>query len=361
MKFFGASMGILATFFMLAAASAEERGMWPPEFGDKVRDAGGRVDFVFGASRPFSQCHASTIVEVSSGELLAAWFGGTAEKDPDVGIWHARFEGERWSAPELLIKVDETAHWNPVLFEDEGVVYLFFKRGPEIPFWQTYWMQSEDGGRTWSEAVELVPGDEGGRGPVRSAPIRLADGAWLAGASTEHQAWRPFADRSDDKGQTWVRSEDFLDPEKLEGRGAIQPTVWESQPGHVHALLRTTAGRVWRTDSTDGGRTWAEAHETELPNNNSGFDVVYLPEQGRLLMVYNPVSGNWAARNPLDLAASDDNGETWKTIAHLEYDAGRSEFSYPQIVPMEGGVAISYTYQRERIRSWQVPLSVVTE
>ena len=35
---------------------------------------------------PFPSCHASTIEETDNG-LIAAWFGGTAEKDPDVGIW----------------------------------------------------------------------------------------------------------------------------------------------------------------------------------------------------------------------------------------------------------------------------------
>ena len=34
---------------------------------------------------PFPECHASTIVETPEG-LVAAWFGGTEEKHPDVGI-----------------------------------------------------------------------------------------------------------------------------------------------------------------------------------------------------------------------------------------------------------------------------------
>ncbi len=65
-------------------------------------------------------------------------------------------------------------------------------------------MKSPDGERTWTEPVELVPGDEGGRGPVRAKPIRLSDGAWLAGASTELGSWRPFADRSEDRGEAWT-------------------------------------------------------------------------------------------------------------------------------------------------------------
>ena len=39
--------------------------------------------------RPTPQCHASTLVEGDQG-LVAAWFGGTREKHPDVGIWVSR-------------------------------------------------------------------------------------------------------------------------------------------------------------------------------------------------------------------------------------------------------------------------------
>jgi predicted neuraminidase len=41
----------------------------------------------------FPSCHAATLVELSDGQLLAAWFAGTHEGHPDVGIWMARFDG----------------------------------------------------------------------------------------------------------------------------------------------------------------------------------------------------------------------------------------------------------------------------
>ena len=44
---------------------------------------------------PTPSVHASTIVEIKPGELMAAWFGGTGEGRPDVAIWGARFEGGR--------------------------------------------------------------------------------------------------------------------------------------------------------------------------------------------------------------------------------------------------------------------------
>jgi predicted neuraminidase len=343
------------------ALAAQAAPLWPLEFADKVREAGGSVTFVFRADRPFPQCHASTVAETPDGNLVAAWFGGKKEKDPDVGIWSSTFDGKAWSAPVEVAKVDETAHWNPVLFRDEtGEIHLFFKIGPEIPPWQTYWMHSKDG-KTWSTPEELVAGDHGGRGPVRNKPILLSDGTWLAGASTEFDLWEAFADRSTDRGKTWTRSENFaLDREKVKGKGIIQPTVWESEPGKVHALMRSSGGMIMRADSEDGGKTWSAAYDSGMPNNNSGIDAVRLKD-GRLLLVFNPTSGNWSSRNPIDLAMSNDNGKTWTTIAHLEADADvRSEFSYPAIIQKDSGdVVITYTYQRERVRCWQIPLAAL--
>src|SRR5688572_33085806 len=47
---------------------------------------------------PTVACHASTIVETPTG-LVAAWFGGSYEKHPDVGIWVSRHERGQWSKP----------------------------------------------------------------------------------------------------------------------------------------------------------------------------------------------------------------------------------------------------------------------
>src|SRR5262252_3018511 len=45
---------------------------------------------------PYRSSHASTIVETAQHRLVAAWFGGTAERNPDVGIWVAHRTQKGW-------------------------------------------------------------------------------------------------------------------------------------------------------------------------------------------------------------------------------------------------------------------------
>src|SRR5580765_4127838 len=90
-----------------------------------------RSEFIFERA-PFPSAHASTIAETRDG-LVAAWFGGTKERDPDVGIWVSRHDGTRWSAPVEVangVQPDGTRHpcWNPVLFQpSSGPLLLFYK------------------------------------------------------------------------------------------------------------------------------------------------------------------------------------------------------------------------------------------
>ncbi|UOF92379.1 exo-alpha-sialidase [Fodinisporobacter ferrooxydans] len=132
----------------------------------------------------------------------------------------------------------------------------------------------------------------------------------------------------------------------FEWDGIIQPTLWESLPGHIHMLLRSTRGKIFRSDSKDYGQTWCMAYPTDLPNNNSGIDVVKL-KNGRLALVYNPITGNWSSRTPISISYSSDNGLNWTEPYHLETQEG--EFSYPAIISDEDDIHITYTYNRKNI------------
>lgn len=309
--------------------------------------------YFFEEGQPFTECHASTILHLQNGKFLAAWFGGKKEGTDDVGIWLTRGEPGNWSKPIEIAKLRNDAHWNPVLFQSpQGKVFLFFKVGKKIPSWETWVKTSDDNGETWTEAKELVAGDKGGRGPVRNKPIVLSNGAWIAGASHEEGNWDAFADISTDSGKTWRAAAYIkLDRTKMKGKGVIQPTLWESSPGKVHMLLRSSEGAIYRADSDDYGKTWSEGYKTNLPNPNSGIDLTKLPD-GTLVLAYNPDTSNWGSRSPLSLTISTDNGKTWPKILDIDSGSKDDEFSYPGVISYGDTVAVCYTWNRKKIAYW---------
>lgn len=317
---------------------------------------------------PTFNCHASTVLPLENGNVVIAWFGGSKEGKKDVDIWYTVKDENGFCKPVRMSKARAVPHWNPVLFQRKnGEIVLFFKVGNNIPYWRTFYAVSNDGGYTFSEPKELVKGDKsGGRGPVKNKCLRLENGRILAPASTEHHGWICFTDISDDDGKTFRKSKrvmtEYESPvfNTLNGFSKnkipmIQPTLWEDKDGIIHMFTRTAVGKIYRSDSTDKGETWCEAYPTDLPNNNSGIDLVKVPN-GDIYLVSNPVSENWGERSPLTLSVSKDNGNTFKCIMTLEEEKLDSEFSYPAIVYMNGALHISYTWERKNVAYWKIEL-----
>ena len=297
------------------------------------------------------ECHASTVVRLSTGRLVVAWFGGTKEKANDVRIWVSFKDGETWSTPIPVTPDDGIPHWNPVLYADgSDRITLYYKIGYEIKDWKTYVTVSKDGGESWSKSTELIPGDEsGGRGPVKNKILRTCSGRLIAPASTEIGIWQPLVDISDDGGITWEKK---IIPIS-EKTDAIQPTLWESESGKIHALMRTNQGKIYRSFSENNGESWCTAYATDMPNNNSGIDAV-MNENGTVYLVCNPVPKNWGARSPLTVFSSEDNGVTFTKLAELETEAG--EFSYPAVISVKNRLYITYTWNRRKIAFTEIEL-----
>ena len=298
-------------------------------------------EFIY-ESAPFPSCHASTIEETKAG-LITAFFGGTDEKNPDVGIWVSRHENGKWTAPVEVangVQPDGKRHptWNPVLFQPgTGPLLLFYKVGPSPSRWWGMLMRSTDEGKTWSKPEKLP--DEI-LGPIKNKPVQLADGTILCGSSTEHAGWKIHFERTSDLGKTWTRTKADSDPKQFD---TIQPTILVHKD-RLQALCRSGQGRITEVWSTDKGHTWSPMKTTDLPNPDAGIDGVTLKD-GRHVLVYNPTT---RGRTPLNVAISSD-GKNWEQIAVLESQPG--EYSYPAVIQArDGKIHVTYTWKRERIR-----------
>lgn len=316
---------------------------------EKIKSAIIKSEDIF-SKAPFTECHASSIAETAEG-LAVAFFAGTAEKNPDVGIWLSLCHTGKWTEPmEIANGITPEGKrfpcWNPVLFyAGNGKLLLFYKVGPDPVSWWGMMVQSTNDGHTWSTPSRLP---DGYLGPVRNKPIQLSDGDLICPASDEQGEWKVYFERTSDQGNTWSRTEFVNDPENLR---SIQPSILVHKNGYLQALCRTRKNVIGETWSMDCGATWSPLKATRIPNPNSGIDAVALRD-GRHLLVYNPTivpEGRWTGdRTPISLAISK-NGKKWRKVYDLDTEPG--ELSYPAVIQAaDGKVHITYTWKRITIR-----------
>jgi alpha-L-rhamnosidase len=300
---------------------------------------------------PYPECHAATIAETPTG-LVASWFGGTKERNPDVCIWVSRFVNGKWTeginvANGIQNDTLRYACWNPVLYHvPKGELQLYYKIGPSPAKWKGFVKTSKDGGISWSEQKALP---EGFLGPIKNKPVLLKNGTLLSPVSTEGKASQVHFEATKDFGKNWTMIGPISDGKDLK---AIQPSILTYKDGRLQALCRSQNRAVLSSWSKDGGQTWSPLEKTSLPNNNSGTDAVTLKD-GRQLLVYNHVlpPGNLAkgARTPLNVAVSKD-GVTWYAALILE-DSPISQYSYPSVIQTSDGmVHVVYTWRRQKIK-----------
>ncbi len=311
-----------------------------------------KSEFIY-LTAPFPSCHASTIAETKSG-LVASWFGGTAERNPDVCIYVSRQVGGHWTPPLQVadgvgFATDRLPCWNPVLFQPtNGSLLLFYKVGPKPAAWWGMLTTSTNDGQTWSKPVRLP---DGILGPIKNKPVQLANGDILCGSSTEGDGgWRVHFERTSDFGKTWITTPPVNDGKTI---GAIQPSILFLKNGELAAIGRTHNDKIFKITSRDDGQTWSKMILTDLPNPDSGTDAVTLHD-GRQLLVYNHnvrTGSNNKGRSPLNIAISND-GTNWSAALVLENDPDAPNgFAYPAVMQTRDGlIHITYTWERKRIK-----------
>jgi len=350
----------------------------------------------------FPQCHSASIVETRKGDLVATYFGGTGERNPDVCIWVSRKPkgAKEWTAPQMVAdgvelkpikpnpqgKVSQVttsqkpafggkfvplpewaswrtnrgeaavgnnyreACWNPVLFETpSGELQLYFKIGPNVAGWKGWICRSKDGGKTWSRR-EPLPDDI--YGPIKNKPV-VSKGRLISPTSDERDGWKLYFEYSDDMGKTWKRSP-FVEADP--GIRAIQPSIIFLPDGRLQAVCRTRSRHIGVTYSSDNGETWSKLQLIETPNNNSGLDAVTLKD-GTFALICNhwPIEPDKekGARTPLALMKSKD-GIHWEHWMTLE-DSPISQYSYPSIIQSKDGhIHVVYTWRRQRVKHVEV-------
>ncbi|KAH7071069.1 BNR repeat-like domain-containing protein [Paraphoma chrysanthemicola] len=350
------------------------------------------------------QVHASNLLQLPSGDLMCAWFGGSQEGLSDICIHSSRLQrgSTAWSSPQKISDDPDRSEQNPVLFltpdtKDLWVLYTAQPAGNQDKAVVRF-RTSRDEGHTWSSPQNLFE-DEGLF--IRQPITVLKDGTWVLPAwycrTPPGFRWIGNDDISvikytKDNGRTWHERKV---PNSI---GAVHMNIKPLQDGSYIAFYRSRwADNVYVSTSSDA-ITWTEPQPTSLPNPNSGICFEILSD-GRIILVYNDSAFEaglakreglydditpeddkranqpsktkeaiWGVpRKTLTVGMSSDSGKTWKSKVLQEGDGfcmtnnsrtrENRELSYPSIWIERDGekdvVDVAFTFWRQRVKFYR--------
>ena len=313
--------------------------------------------------------HSPTITEISSDphdgskSFLIMWFGGSREGSADVNIFQTTMRmskaGETdWSDPTAILTrryIEQTYKQrnlklgNPVLTKLEGESVILHFVTTSYGGWSCShinWMESPNGGRTWSSPKRLITS------PfldfsflVRNPGILMEDGS--LGLPIYHE----FINKHGE----WIRvsrAGRILEKTRIETpEPALQPAVATLSPTQAVCLLRDAGKndkKIQWAETKNGGVSWEYRPPRNISNPDSAASLLKLEDQS-LLMASNPIQ---QGRHRLALLQSVDAGESWREIKVIEESPNpEDEFSYPTLLQdHEGLIHLVYSYKRRLIK-----------
>ncbi len=142
---------------------------------------------------------------------------------------------------------------------------------------------------------------------------------------------------SDDNGATWTESESKLTAPCYPGfngnnEGACEPAIERLQDGRIWMLMRTQAGFLYQSYSSDNGTTWQVANASRF-HTSTGPPNIMRHKNGWLVVCWNNCEmparaagqGVYGGRDALHIAVSDDEGKTWRGFREIYLDHRRND------------------------------------
>jgi sialidase-1 len=295
------------------------------------------------------------------GSLLAAWsdfYAGSRDDAPARISAAVSTDGGRTWAPRYTLQENTGGHnvmCVSLLRSRTGDVLFFHLQKNSLTDLKAYVRRSTDDARTWGAPV-LVTAEPGYHVMNNARVIQLRSGRLLAPVASSKQVWTKNDDfrtsvyLSDDDGRTWRRSRTALSAPK---RGAMEPGLVELRDGRVMQIIRTQTGFIWRSFSSDGGETWADAATWDIESPESPATLARMPASGDWLLVWNPAvawsnpektvlgANHGGPRTPLAAMVSRDEGRTWSRPRNLEGNPDAT-YAYTSVTFHEGRALLTY-------------------
>jgi hypothetical protein len=132
---------------------------------------------------------------------------------------------------------------------------------------------------------------------------------------------------------------------------AEEPNWWMLPDSNLVALFRDNKGSgfLFRSFSSDNGRTWSVPVRTNFPDARSKFSTTRLKD-GRYVMVSN---ANPKKRDPLVLSISDD-GIVFNKMFYL---TGGRHVDYPHVIEHDGHLLVAFAGEKQSVEIMKIRLS----
>ena len=314
---------------------------------------------VIDSDATYPMAHVASMAELPDGRLMATWYAGSGEVQPDVKIYSAtQKKGESsWSLPRVIMTREQASHevqryikalGNALIFaEADGTLRLLYVT-ISMGKWSGSMLNlttSRDAGKTWGKSRHLSLSPFFNLSElVKNAPVPLVGGGWaipiyqeFLGKFPEVLWLRP------DKNNSFVATKSRI----AGGCSFFQPSLTALSETTAVVFCRDylTSGKIWRTQTRDTGASWSSPKPTALPNHDSGVASLRLAN-GWLLLAFNDSE---TSRDTLRLALSKDEGKTWARIATIAEEP-HGDFSYPYFLQTnDESIHLLYSWKRRHI------------
>ena len=339
-----------------------------------------------------------TIAQVPNGDLLCAWLSGSGtEPATDNNVLMARSTdlGHTWSEPWIFVPAGKDAGALTALYSVGDTLIGLGAHWPSdknYTIWRYFRQESQDNGHTWSDPEPMVIYDDQA---AFGTPIVLNDGTYLYPGSVFLPREQPLRGPIEDLANAKSEEEALAIPSGEGGipkpaekfgthlhgcfvlssenglrhdltvqglianrpLGLLESTIVEASDGRTIMLMRAEwGGFLWRAESSDRGRTWTDAWETDIPNPTTKAALTKLPD-GRIVLIHNAaggVRGKSVERDPLSIWVSDDDMETW-CIKEDVITGGALAYPDPEVLS-DGRLVFAYDHNRRQTRFVEVEI-----
>ncbi len=361
-------LGLLVVYTFVSFRQNSEVPFLPPTPTLDSNPMEGRLESGTLPDMPTPMVHAVSAVALDN-DLLAFWYGGGQEATHDVCLYSSRYtESSRsWGEPKILICPAAVSRGtgryvhilgNPApILTREGTLALFFV-SVSAGGWSASAvnvMFSYDEGDTWTRPQQVVASPFWNISTlVKTPPFELEGGRVAVPVYHEflhHYGELLIFDR--DWKLTAIRKLGW-------GVDVIQPQVFLKTTKEAKVYFRTMDRdyrQIMQSESLDGGKKWTRIQTTGLSNPSAALAGLVV-NNDRWLLIYNH---SQVDRQRLDLAVSDDFGESWSRPFTLE-TAKRGAVAYPWILTTRNGkIHLLYTWNRKNFRHLRFDLDWLQE